>query len=125
MHEVPDENCHCGYYASSEVGKLRRVFMNQASPFIGRRQLTLCVGEVALWGKVVRHELGMRATYAYPLRLYLMSDRHGGAEMVATELASDYGISISLVPRALAETWGTSEWTSLVEDGGVREIPAS
>ena len=122
LHEIPEEKCKCGYYASSEVGKVRQVFMHQESPFIGKRALSLCVGEVSVWGKVVRHERGLRSRFAYPSRLYLSGGQDGYAEMIGTELASEYGVPVSIVPTDLAPTWGTSEWDGVVEEGLVQEL---
>ena len=121
-HEAPGEECRCGYYASSQVDKLRQLFMHQRSPFIGRRALSLCVGEVACWGKVVRHERGLRSRFAYPSRLFLRG-ANNGSEMIGTELASEYGVPITIVPPDLATTWGTSEWAHVVEEGLMKEIP--
>ena len=123
-HEASEEDCKCGYYASSQVDKLRQLFMHQKSPFVGKRALSLCVGEVACWGKVVRHERGLRSRFAYPSRLFLRGGNDNGSEMIGTELASEYGVPVTIVPSDLATAWGTSEWSSVVEEGLVKEIRA-
>ena len=98
--------------------------MHQKSPFVGKRALSLCVGEIACWGKVVRHERGLRSRFAYPSRLFLRGGNDNGGEMIGTELASEYGVAVTIVPLDLATTWGTSEWDHIVEEGLVKEIRA-
>src|SRR5690348_794831 len=63
--EVPALKCSCGVYAARSVGFLRR--MEYARYGIK--------GEVYLWGKVVEHENGWRAQFAYPKSLLLSADR--------------------------------------------------
>lgn len=55
-HQVPDENCTCGMYAGIDFQHL--INIGYASQGIH--------GEVLLWGKLERCELGWRAQYAYP-----------------------------------------------------------
>lgn len=60
FHQVPGLDCTCGLYAVREAHLLRRTRDPAA------------VGTVALWGRVVEHELGYRAEFAYPQRLRLI-----------------------------------------------------
>jgi hypothetical protein len=60
-HEAPKRRCTCGLYGfndGSEVG-------------LGGTRLAV-VGQVAMWGRVVEHELGYRAEFAYPARMRLV-----------------------------------------------------
>lgn len=60
LHDVPSPSCRCGLYATRSEAVLRR---------------TRCpgvLGRVALWGRVVEHDLGFRARYAYPQRMRLV-----------------------------------------------------
>lgn len=70
---------HCGIYAYND-----RVKVFDQSPASFR-----VYEEVALWGKVVVHQYGYRAQYAYPSRLYCQKD-----EKVAMA-ANVYGIPVS------------------------------
>jgi hypothetical protein len=59
-HRVPDVGCRCGLHALRDTGSLRRT----RDPAV--------VGTVALWGRIVEHEYGYRAEWAYPQRLRLI-----------------------------------------------------
>lgn len=59
MHEAPNPDCSCGLHGAQDPDMLRRA----KSPSV--------IGTVALWGRVVEHELGYRGQYAYPQRLRL------------------------------------------------------
>jgi hypothetical protein len=59
-HPVPGLDCTCGLHATRGVTLLHRA----RNPAV--------MGTVALWGRVVEHELGYRAQYAYPQRLMLV-----------------------------------------------------
>jgi hypothetical protein len=63
-HDVPQANCTCGIYAVKTLDHFRSA---------GYERFGIC-GEVFLWGKVVEHELGYRAQFAYPKNLFLSSD---------------------------------------------------
>ncbi len=60
LHRAPFPHCTCGLYATRSEELLRRT----RNPAV--------VGTVALWGRVIEHELGYRAEYAYPQRLQLV-----------------------------------------------------
>jgi hypothetical protein len=59
-HAVPGLGCTCGWYAMHDHGPLRR----SRDPAV--------LGTVALWGRVVEHDFGFRAEYAYPQRMRLV-----------------------------------------------------
>jgi hypothetical protein len=50
-------------------------------------------GEVSLWGRVVIHEHGYRAAYAYPKRLFIPEKYRGGRDYV-NELRRSYGVEV-------------------------------
>jgi len=56
-HRVPAADCECGVYATKAVDAL---VSDKPDAW---------VGAVALWGTVIEHEHGYRASRAYPLRL--------------------------------------------------------
>ena len=57
---VPDLECRCGLHAMRVANALRRT----RDPAV--------IGTVALWGRIVEHEHGFRAEWAYPQRLSLI-----------------------------------------------------
>lgn len=59
-HDAPDPGCTCGLHATHSVDVLRRT------------RCPAVLGRVALWGRVIEHEYGYRAQYAYPQRLRLI-----------------------------------------------------
>lgn len=68
-HAAPYEGCACGIYATRTPQEaLSAVAVRvRNSQFIPAGTL---LGSVALWGKVIEHEGGFRAQYAYPSALY-------------------------------------------------------
>jgi len=61
-HVPPADGCSCGVYAAKSFQHLQRI----------TRSVEYCLhGEVYLWGKIVEHELGYRAQFAYPKSLTL------------------------------------------------------
>jgi hypothetical protein len=60
MHPAPNVDCTCGLHGCHDPQLLRRT----KSPAV--------LGRVALWGRVVEHELGYRAQLAYPQRLKIV-----------------------------------------------------
>ncbi len=59
-HAVPDPWCTCGLHAVPGPDALRRT----RDPAV--------LGTVALWGRVIEHDAGWRAAFAYPQRLRLI-----------------------------------------------------
>jgi hypothetical protein len=62
-HFPPTVRCTCGVYASDSLTS----FLKAGAP--GRVSV---IGQISLWGKVIEHEHGWRAQYAYPSRLRLI-----------------------------------------------------
>ena len=60
MHMAPNVECSCGLHGSNGLDLLRKT----KDPSV--------LGRVALWGRVIEHELGYRAEFAYPQRLRLL-----------------------------------------------------
>jgi hypothetical protein len=60
-HDAPKRRCTCGLYGFRDGGEVG----------LGGTRLA-AVGQVALWGRVVEHELGYRAALAYPSRVRLV-----------------------------------------------------
>lgn len=77
LHAAPNVDCSCGLHATHEIDELRRTRSPSA------------LGRVALWGRVVEHELGYRAQFGYPQLLGLICrfcfwqwGRHGHAPAI-------------------------------------------
>jgi hypothetical protein len=60
FHHAPEPGCTCGLHASQTLDILRRT------------RCPAVLGRVALWGRVIEHELGYRARFAYPQRVRLI-----------------------------------------------------
>lgn len=59
-HEAPDVSCTCGLHGTHGIEVLRKT------------RCPAVLGRVALWGRVIEHEHGFRARFAYPQRLRLI-----------------------------------------------------
>lgn len=60
FHDAPVADCRCGLHASPTLDILRRT------------RCPAVLGRVALWGRVIEHERGYRARFAYPQRVRLI-----------------------------------------------------
>jgi hypothetical protein len=63
-HAAPDPACTCGIYASRSLWDFERPRPAWPPPSV--------IGTVSLWGRVIEHERGWRAGFAYPARLTLV-----------------------------------------------------
>ena len=59
-HDAPDPACTCGLHGTHGLEVLRKT------------KCPAVLGRVALWGRVVEHEHGYRAQFAYPQRVRLI-----------------------------------------------------
>jgi hypothetical protein len=71
-HDAPDPRCVCGIHASRALGDAPRVAPAYPTPPVA--------GTVALWGRVIEHERGWRASFGYPSRLVLVCTLCAGLE---------------------------------------------
>jgi hypothetical protein len=94
-HPAPAPSCECGIYAGT-LDVVRR-YLTDTLPDARAR----VIGRVALWGTVVECEWGYRASYAYPLALWVPVPGRGrtwsGAESVAAGLER-YRVPVRLLP---------------------------
>ncbi len=67
----------------------------QAQAYVGEgiKPVRYVFGEVSLWGRVVVHEHGYRAAFAYPKRLFVPRLYQGGRDYV-NELRRIYGVEV-------------------------------
>lgn len=98
-HENPPEEIgECGVYAHAALHGARERFIKieeELKRCFSRFRYTaplVAVGTVKLWGRIIEHEWGFRAQYAYPKTLYVPRDRHG---RIAAELAEAYRVPAS------------------------------
>jgi len=84
-HQAPDEHCGCGIYAL-KTPAINHLYRTDPWPS------PLVYGEVYLWGKVVEHEHGWRAQYAYPKSLIFLWTRW--SEVTGLEALTAYGANI-------------------------------
>lgn len=80
-HEAPWPNHECGLWAlrsqEETEARLAEYVETQSSPS------AWAIGDVALWGRVIEHEHGWRAQFAYPRALSVRGPRPSIAERVA------------------------------------------
>lgn len=63
-HETPGLDCRCGVYASASLGVFGHERPAWPPPPV--------VGRASLWGRIIAHDRGWRARFAYPDRLRLV-----------------------------------------------------
>ncbi len=68
-HEPPVASCACGWYGAK---RLATALSWARAYWDTRRGRTVVIGRAALWGRVIEHEHGYRAEYAYPQVLYVV-----------------------------------------------------
>lgn len=88
-HSVPDRKCRCGVYAASTREHLGEMSYPEYDLAIGH---VVVVGEVALWGGLISGDKGLRAEFAYPIRLLLPFE----AWRLAGPLQDDYRVQVQL-----------------------------
>ncbi len=120
-HEVPAVGCRCGIWTVCHPLLLDEIGWTAAPPpGTARLPGILVVGEVSLWGNILQHERGWRASCAYPRHLYVFTDD----PMIAETLRERYGVPVEwgadaerlrrLLPTQAGEDQGEEE-TSLRE----------
>jgi len=98
-HFAPFGQCQCGVYGASTLERVGNYLGHGLGP-VPRLQ---AVGVVRLWGRVLVHEHGWRASHAYPTHLWLSrcdvrDDPIANWERVALDLA-DYRAPIDILER--------------------------
>ena len=85
-HECPADDCSCGVYAAKIYEHLAKIGHQRMGPFLH--------GEVCLWGRVVEHEFGYRAQFAYPQTFVLPSNIDLGSRLSCLESLIVYGVDV-------------------------------
>lgn len=86
---APAPHCGCGIYAYKSDEELDEC--RQPSSYLGGHDVRVW-GTVHLWGRVIEHEDGFRAEYAYPAALHT-NDPH-----MSARLATLYGVKVTCIP---------------------------
>jgi hypothetical protein len=90
-HEVPAEQCRCGVWTVCHPMLLDEVGWTKVAPQgVSTLPGVIVVGEVSLWGKIIQHERGWRASCAYPRHLYAFTED----AMLAETLRERYGVPV-------------------------------
>ena len=89
-HDAPYMAHTCGVYACDTRQRARE--------HLGVRNDQCVLGQVKLWGRIVVTDRGWRAEYAYPDRLWLVSDEPDPD--TCHELEESYGVCVETRPRS-------------------------
>src|SRR4051812_41772599 len=65
-HPAPDEDCTCGIYSADSLEHL--MALGYAATALSTN---VVIGSLSLWGTIIVADLGFRAEYAYPYKLYV------------------------------------------------------
>ena len=71
-HPAPQFYCSCGIYAVKRIVDRDNVFPVWRGAPLVENDCTCCFGTVSLWGRVIEHENGFRAEFAYPAELFCL-----------------------------------------------------
>lgn len=88
-HRAPAETCACGIHGMVDLASLREHGLCLVPA-------PVAVGEVALWGRIVRADPELRAEYGRPRRLWLVRETVAGRERsaLARSLEEAYGVAV-------------------------------
>lgn len=94
-HDAPHKGCSCGLYAHKE----------SAGSFVksARTEPDRVWGECHLWGRIIDHEFGYKAEFAYPKSLSTNSPH-------ATAVAERYGVACEYVDPDTIDGYNPSGW---------------
>ncbi len=72
-HTSPVKGCSCGIYAVTSFEELLKVGYNWSLSYRSeeRGECVGVVAEVKLWGRIRRDQIGFRAEFAYPQKVYV------------------------------------------------------
>ena len=72
--------------------------MNHALQYAGSSPNIVIIGTIYLWGKIVEHERGYRAEFAYPKKLEILAGRFYDINrtQIETNLRNSYGCEVDL-----------------------------
>lgn len=99
--DAPVRSCSCGVYAAKTLDAARNV--------VGSGGVAAW-GEVWLWGRIIDHEKGYRAQFAYPKALTMYDDPE-----LAALVAERYGVPVAQVSKPRENAW--DGWSTLYGQG--------
>jgi hypothetical protein len=101
-HLPPQRECQCGIYAST-LATASTYVPTSPSRTHGRYPV---IGTVALWGDVIEHTGGWRASFAYPTRLFVLHAGVRRAEQArrTAEALERYGVPVDVI-----EAWNPQD----------------
>jgi len=92
---VPLDRCSCGIYCYKDVkdcfrhsGMTQRI-RDAAVGYNDRLQRDVAFGHISIWGRIIEHEFGFRAQYAYPKELATTDAANAAA------ISKAYGIKVN------------------------------
>jgi hypothetical protein len=88
-HEAPWAGHECGLWALKDFEAARKRLLGWISTFWCGDPVGVAIGQVSLWGRVIEHEKGYRAQYAYPFALTLETLEEEQARAIRREYAVD------------------------------------
>lgn len=96
---IPDENCSCGYHATKTIpdyGDLAHLAANNDDNYV--------LGKIAMWGRIIEHDEGYRAEFAYPQVLYypFHSNPNNIKSRIIRNCASVYGCDVAPWPTEIS-----------------------
>lgn len=100
-HFSPKGKCQCGIYAATDPATLR-AYLSPGAPYVAWKSWVhqqqqpdrMVIGTAKLWGRVVEHAHGYRASHAYP-GLIVVSARTANADEIAHSLGA-YGVPVEI-----------------------------
>lgn len=123
-HDAPQLDCGCGIYATRTLHHLRTAGYGDPQLF----------GLIALWGRVIEHDDGYRARYAYPLALLVNlrdtsldwgewrpADWRDATADLCRSIARQYRVPVGACPPAKA----VDQFLRLISRGGLEPWVAS
>ncbi len=96
-HAPPVKGCSCGIYALTSFEELRAAGYNWDVAYHSpeRGNCVAVIAEVSLWGRIRRGQIGCRAEFAYPQRVYVPATK-----LVLGRVIRDrYGCALGLIDR--------------------------
>ena len=88
---------HAGIHAFNNQNLLNYDENIETLGFYERHCITVVSGEVSLWGKVICCELGYRAQFAYPSKIFIKDSPLIATSLIEASLRNDYGIEVDIV----------------------------
>jgi hypothetical protein len=92
-HDAPWFDCECGIHAYAIRDAAEAHLAEFAGGSNGDGVLGWAFGRVSLWGRIVEHEVGWRAQYAYPYELTVY-----GTEELAQAVRQVYMVDVDTLP---------------------------